>query len=228
MTEAEWLVCEDPRPMLELLGRKADSRKLRLFAAACARRLSHLLDDERSRRALELAERYADRGKKGPPSRNELRQAELEAWRVAHAMNNGPDYSRYNAARSAMEAAASTPLRAAQGAAEHAAHAVSAPRPQRSKERAAQADLLRCVFGNPWRPSTLNPAWLTPAVVSLAAAAYNERNLPAGTLDANRLAVLADALEDAGCTDADLLSHLRSPGPHVRGCWAVDLLLGKE
>jgi hypothetical protein len=49
-----------------------------------------------------------------------------------------------------------------------------------------------------------------------------------GTLDPARLTVLADALEDAGCTDADLLGHLRSPGPHVRGCWAVDLVLGKE
>ncbi len=59
--------------MLESLGRKADPRKLRLFAAACARRLSHLLDDERSRRALDMAERYADRGKKGPPSRGQTK-----------------------------------------------------------------------------------------------------------------------------------------------------------
>jgi hypothetical protein len=64
-------------------------------------------------------------------------------------------------------------------------------------------------------------------VVALAQAAYEQRELPAGTLDMARLAVLADALEDAGCTDADLLSHLRGPGPHVRGCWAVDLILGK-
>ena len=61
----------------------------------------------------------------------------------------------------------------------------------------------------------------------MAEAAYEQRELPAGTLDPARLTVLADALEDAGCADADLLGHLRGPGPHVRGCWAVDLLLGK-
>jgi hypothetical protein len=64
-------------------------------------------------------------------------------------------------------------------------------------------------------------------VVALAQAAYEQRELPAGTLDIARIAILSDALEDAGCTDAELLGHLRGPGPHVRGCWAVDLLLGK-
>jgi len=65
-------------------------------------------------------------------------------------------------------------------------------------------------------------------VVALAQAAYDERELPAGTLDLARLAVLADALEEAGCTAQTILDHLRGPGPHVRGCWAVDLILGKE
>ena len=64
-------------------------------------------------------------------------------------------------------------------------------------------------------------------MVSLAPAAYDDRTLPAGTLDPDRLAVLADALEEAGCDNDDLLSHVRGPGPHVRGCWVVDLLLGK-
>ena len=91
-----------------------------------------------------------------------------------------------------------------------------------------QMTLVRCLFGNPFLPVPLDPASRTPAVVSLAQAAYDERILPAGTLDPARLAVLADALEDAGCSDADLLSHLRGSGPHVRGCWVVDLLLGKE
>ena len=70
-------------------------------------------------------------------------------------------------------------------------------------------------------------AWLTPAVVSLAEAAYARRILPSGHLDPARLAVLADALEEAGCTDETILSHCRGPGPHVRGCWCVDQLLGK-
>jgi hypothetical protein len=76
-----------------------------------------------------------------------------------------------------------------------------------------------------------DPAWLARnggAVARLAEAIYEGRSLPAGTLDPARLAVLADALEDAGCADPDLLGHLRGPSPHVRGCWAVDLILGKE
>jgi hypothetical protein len=92
----------------------------------------------------------------------------------------------------------------------------------------AQTNLLRDIFGNPFRPVSLNPTWQTPTVGSLAHAAYDNRTLPAGTLEPNRLAVLADALEEAGCDNADTLNHLRQPGDHVRGCWAVDLLLGKK
>ena len=96
------------------------------------------------------------------------------------------------------------------------------------QETPAQAGLLRCLFGNPFRPMAISPSWLTPAVILLAQAAYGHRDLPSGHLGPQRLAVLADALEDAGCADADLLGHLRGPGHHVRGCWAVDLLLGKR
>ena len=87
---------------------------------------------------------------------------------------------------------------------------------------------LRCVVGNPFRPVTINPAWLTATVTSLARTAYEERTLPSGELDPARLAVLSDALEEAGCADTDILAHLRGPGPHVRGCWVVDLVLGKD
>jgi hypothetical protein len=77
----------------------------------------------------------------------------------------------------------------------------------------------------------LDPAWLawhSGAIPKLAQAVYEERELPSGHLDAARLAVLADMLEEAGCTNADLLSHCRQPGEHVRGCWVVDLLSGRE
>jgi hypothetical protein len=69
---------------------------------------------------------------------------------------------------------------------------------------------------------------LTPAVLKLAQAAYDDRLLPSGLLDNTRLAVLADALEEAGCGDAEILAHCRGGGEHVRGCWPVDLVLGKE
>jgi hypothetical protein len=109
------------------------------------------------------------------------------------------------------------------------------------REQAAVAALLPEIFGNPFRP--LPPkrgkkkweqmwrsllAWNDGTVVRLAQAAYDEGHLPEGTLDNNRLAVLADALEEAGCTSEDILGHLRGPGPHVRGCWPVDLCLGKS
>jgi hypothetical protein len=74
----------------------------------------------------------------------------------------------------------------------------------------------------------LNPACQTPTTVALANAVYDNRNLPDGTLDNARLSVLADALEDAGCNNTEILGHLRSSGPHVRGCWVVDCLTGRE
>jgi hypothetical protein len=87
-----------------------------------------------------------------------------------------------------------------------------------------QAIYARDVAGNPFAP---RPALhVSPQVLELAHSAYEERHLPAGHLDGTRLAVLADAVEEAGCTSSELLKHLRSPGPHVRGCWALDLVLG--
>jgi hypothetical protein len=86
--------------------------------------------------------------------------------------------------------------------------------------------LLRDLFGNPWCPVVLDPTWLTPDVLVLARGAHDERLMPRGELDPARLAVLADALLDAGCTSAEVLGHLRGPGPHVRGCVAVDWCLG--
>jgi hypothetical protein len=87
--------------------------------------------------------------------------------------------------------------------------------------------LVYDIFGNTLNPTTLECLWLDPNVVVLAQATYDERLLPSGQLDPQRLAVLSDALEDAGCSDATLLEHLRGPGPHVRGCYVVDLILGR-
>jgi hypothetical protein len=101
-----------------------------------------------------------------------------------------------------------------------------------ASEKAAQARLLRDIFGPlPFRRTDIDPSLLTKQdslVRNLAQAAYENREMPSGTLDPARLAVLADALEETGCTNADILNHLRGPGPHVRGCWVVDMLLGKE
>ena len=86
------------------------------------------------------------------------------------------------------------------------------------------APLIRCVFGNPFRPPLLQAAWLTwndGCVRKLADGIYGDRRF-------EDLPVLADALEDAGCQDEAILTHCRSPMEHVRGCWVVDLILEKS
>jgi len=102
----------------------------------------------------------------------------------------------------------------------------------RLQEQKHQGDLLRDVFGSAFRAlPVIDSAWLTwnnGTVAKLAQAIYAERILPGGTLDNARLGVLADALEESGCHDAEILGHLRGGGTHVRGCFALDLLLGKR
>jgi hypothetical protein len=88
-------------------------------------------------------------------------------------------------------------------------------------ERKWEIQFLWDIFGNPFRPVTLDPACLSPNVKGLAQAIYDDRAF-------NGMPILGDALEEAGCTNQDILSHCRGPGPHVRGCWVVDLVLGKE
>jgi hypothetical protein len=95
-------------------------------------------------------------------------------------------------------------------------------------QQVRRANLIRCIFADPFRTApSMASAWLTPTVVSLAQAAYDERLLPWHDLDPLRLTVLADALEEAGGA-AEPIAHLRSSGPHARGCWVIDLILGKE
>jgi hypothetical protein len=84
-----------------------------------------------------------------------------------------------------------------------------------------QKAIVLDIFANPFRPTTINPSLLTPAVVSIAQSIYEERAF-------DQMPILADALEESGCDHADILNHLRQPGEHVRGCWVLDLLLGKE
>lgn len=100
-----------------------------------------------------------------------------------------------------------------------------------ASEQQRQANLLRCIFGNPMHTIKVDLAyisWNGGAIPSLARVVYEERDLPSGHFDPERLAVLSDAVEEAGCTSSALLGHLRESGPHVRGCWAVDAILGKQ
>jgi hypothetical protein len=227
MTEAEWLTCEDPGFMLDHIENKASDRKLRLFAVACCRRMWHLLTDERSRRAVEVTEQYADE-----LASSQAFQAAMEsACRVDEGQDNGEPTPGTAAALIAY----SPPFDAA-----YTCGTVSvlvdrermknqpdwwAKHEKEGEEEARrQAPLLRCIFGNPFHPApVLAPGWLAwndGAVSKMARMIYD------GCRFAD-LPVLADALEDAGCTDAAILTHCRSGGEHVRGCWVIDLLLGK-
>jgi hypothetical protein len=241
MTEEQWLESGDPRRMLRFLGDRLTPRKARLFAGACHRRVRHVPGgDDDLPGAVDSLERYAN-GPVGGQEPGAVEQAEQvligpanRGWQstpwVEHAASYAadlatwPESQRLEAAYvAAFPGRSEDPLaaRTARDRAEAAYHRAVAA------ERGEQCRLLRDIVGNPYRPVTLSPAWQTPQVVALAQAAYEQRERPAGTLEATRLAVLADALEEAGCAQADLLGHLRGPGPHVRGCWAVDLLLGK-
>jgi hypothetical protein len=97
----------------------------------------------------------------------------------------------------------------------------SGGRERRESENATLCSTLRDIFGNPFRPVVYDPEWRTPTVLALARQMYDSREFSA-------MPILADALQDAGCDHAEILDHCRGPGPHVRGCWVVDLILGKE
>jgi hypothetical protein len=232
MTEAEWLACADPTPMIDLLAGKLSERKARLWSCACIRRAWHFLTDPRSRKAVQTAERFAD-GRVGSRAlwnaycraEDVTDESEIE-WMSIH-WDDILDAAAWTASNEILDRARSIAgVVAANVGLDPDSGIISLDLPEEKHEKAAQADLLRDVFSNPLRPVAIEPTRQTPTVVSLAQAAYDNRILPAGTLDPLRLGVLADALEEAGCTNTDLLGHLRSPGVHCRGCWAVDVVLG--
>ena len=245
MNEQDWLACADPAQMLGSLNSHASPRKLRLFAVACARRMPELFPDPPARAVLDTAERHADGVATGKGVwAVALRAVQGDAWEVPAVMPDWPAWwwtvpfflgldkaetfagrvagimrDRANDTRAA--------LRAAPGEEIHAARAAWAKASAAGvEEQCYQCALLRDLF--PYVPAPLGPACRTAEVVALAAAAYERQSLPDGTLDPRRLGVLADALLEANCDNEAILGHLRSEGPHVRGCWALDLVLGKE
>jgi len=211
MNEHEWLNCTDPQPILKFLWGKSSDRKMRLFACACCRRNWHLLSEERSRRAVDVAEGYAD-----------VLASEADRLAAARAAINATwdldeEDDRSNSAAVAVCLTVDPGMGVDAAAVAHCA-AITEDEPP------AQAALVRDIFGSLLRPVAIDLSWLAwndGTVVKLAQSIYDE---PAF----EHLPLLADALEEAGCHDADILDHCRQPGPHVRGCWVVDLVLGKE
>jgi hypothetical protein len=203
--EITWLACTDPDAMLHFLRGRVSERKLRLFACACIRRIWPLLPDGRCRRAVEVIERCAD----GLAGRAELQAALADAESVEAASTG--------AARTAVRAVVT-----AWSTAEHARSAAAQASHDPAGERRRQADLLRDLVGNPFRPAPVKLAWLEHRggrVAQIARTIYDGRRFA-------DLPVLADALEESGCTDAAILAHCRSGGDHALGCWVLDSLLG--
>jgi hypothetical protein len=255
MTEPEWLACSDPEPMLEFLHGRATDRKLRLFACACFRCTWPLLDDDWKRmvnthwwsrmrwskidiqlakteadlvlKGVELAEQYAD----GLTDLAELQALfalpEYELWGRGSANEltfaedcfTGADATRI--AKACAYRARYLAKYRSPSSYRFLARFRSPSQRDHDREQAAQCHRLRDIFGNPFRPVTVDSTWLTSSVLKLAQAIYDDRAF-------DRLPRLADALVAAGCTNEDILSHCRSGGEHVRGCWVVDLMLGKE
>jgi hypothetical protein len=227
----QWPSSTDIREMVHWAERyplNLSERKLRLFATACSRRVWCLLPDAATRKLVEVCERHAD----GLATAKEM----YEACPSAHFRRKTPRTLARQAVRSAVGdiefSFASLRSTLATCAASYAAEAAGLARQDgEDTERQAQAALLRDIVGDPLEPARIDPAWLAwngGLVVQLAKAAYDDRVLPAGILDSARLLILADALEEAGCDEKDILEHLRRPREHTRGCFVIDLLLGKE
>ena len=230
MTANVWHMSNNPQAMLSCLpAGVASDRQMRLFAVACCRCIWHLLTDEQSRQAVEVAERFAD-GRASTTERAAARAAAWAAW-AARATAWAARAAAWDAeaaagaARAAAEAAAEAAVWAADAAAGAAGDAGRAAEAAAGDARAAQSDLLRDIFGDPFGPQPTIAvevlAWNDRCVPRIAEAIYEERRF-------GDLPILADALLDAGADDDALLDHCRSPGPHVRGCWALDLARGGD
>jgi hypothetical protein len=227
MTEQEWMTCDEPHRMVNFLRGKRE-RKLRLFFCAGCRGVWHKLDAP-LRKAVEVGERYAD----GSADEQQRRTAQQSICPDPHFSGTDAEGAAFGAVCDGF------PVWAIDSAVSLAVEDLILEVTKQGKRtistdtlrrlRRSHAHLCREIVGNPFRPVRVNPVWLTPTVINLATAASEERALPSGELDPTRLAILADALEEAGCTEAALLEHLRVAGAHhVRGCWAVDLVLGRE
>jgi hypothetical protein len=213
-------------------GGHVSERRLRLFVCACVRRLLDLDAAPECRRAVAVAERFAE----GLASEQELRAADLAMVSAARpealppAVPDTPDSYQSLACFCARNA---THPRASEAARSTAYLALPfgppGPRPDIRRDAVRQraavvVESLREVVGNPFRRPKVQPAWLTAneaTALRLARGIWEEQ-------DFDRLPILGDALEDAGCGSAAILEHCRRQGGHVRGCWVLDLLLGND
>jgi hypothetical protein len=223
MTETEWLTATEPKPMIDFLGLSLKrafievcsvigvyrqkqckiERKFRLFACACMRHVWDRLD-EPARMATEVAERQADDEAMFSEAIAAARRRRYRKPLVNEPSFTGACDSAHHCSRLAARLFVAENLNDT----------------RRLVVAQHLATLMRDIFGNPFRPVTLNPSWLTSTVLALATGIYDEKAF-------DRMPILADALQDADCDNEDILNHCRQPGEHVRGCWVVDLVLDR-
>jgi hypothetical protein len=223
MEQKAWLESTDPREMLRHLGAAASNRKLRLFACACCRRAWHFVTDKRLEPILLLLEGLAD----GTVKTARLRPIQARSYKLTSAEIGDAQQSvawemwgglRKSFVRGDNDLGESAAAAFGYAAGKSDAKFFSAKR----AERAQQTKLIHEMFGDPFAPVALDLAWCTDTVLALARQMYDGREFGVAP-------ILADALQDAGCDSDDLLVHLRDlKAAHVRGCWALDLVLGKE
>jgi hypothetical protein len=235
VTEAEWLACEDPNAAVAEVAPQATGRKLRLFLCACCARVLDGTPPERRlfrgyyagsfeqlQRALAVVEQFAE-GEVGADALAQARRDAKDSEYVPPSVDYGGETDFWREVAAVVAAADGEPL-AAVGLCRRAIMSWSAIPGRGSGGDAAEAGwqtaVLRDVFGNPFRPVEFDPKWRTETAVALAKRVYAER-------DFSLMPILSDALQDAGCEDADVLAHCRGEGPHVRGCWVLDHVLGK-
>jgi hypothetical protein len=257
MTEAEWLTCTDSDKLLKKSRFRNYKRKCRLFATACCRCIWAQFIDDRSRHAVDVAERHAD----GLATDEELQTAACKAHEVHHAMfavlgkvgssiewaaAYAADVNPIHAAKTVIwmvrwprlyqepltpgttEAPRLTPCTVRRRTGPLAilkgkwdVTPLHEPIPT-GADHSVQCALIRDIFGNPFRPVVFFPEWRTDTALALARQMYESPEFSA-------MAILADALQDAGCDSPAILNHCRDTSlMHVRGCWVVDLVLGKQ
>ena len=253
MNEEAWLSTTDINQLIDPFRYAKDKeRKFRLFALECVRAIRSHLTDQRSLRALEFTESNVDRrsfkrlrhrprvlaaaidAENEAAAARERGQQDMhcppEAWNNLSLVESARSAARRLLDDSALLSAIVCPVSAENVVAYAAAEPYDfrhLPEPHPSLIAAERHHRMaitwfRDIFGNPFRPVTFSPDWRTSTAVALAKSMYDSRDFSA-------MPILADALQDAGCDSDDILNHCRDTGGvHVRGCWVVDLVLGKE
>jgi hypothetical protein len=219
MTEAKWLKCREPSPMFDFIESSASIRRCRLLACALCRRIWDQLTDYRSQRVVQIVEGVVDGlvNELQIPTAWDDARAAAGPQSIGGMTGIGDIVPPNSEARSAAAYTATTMPQGLLTVLVSSARASENPK----TELMEQCKLFRDIFGNPFRPVSFDSNWRTTTAIQLARQMYDSRDFSA-------MPILADALQDAGCDNADILDHCRGPGPHVRGCWVMDLVMGKE